>query len=191
MKIVTPELVKGLWNHMGTKYKTGWKHKPNAWEAKLAATVLDVMNIIDKKTFMEQYAFILGRTIYTPFVPGEIQENYSLEKQIACCVHEHFHWLDACRMGKWKWNYAYVTSSRRRAVMEARAYVTNIEIYHWYCGKILSPAKIADVLKNYNCNVTDRRIAEDIMESNVRTIKQGGYSSNTTIEALKYLTTRL
>ena len=183
----TSEDVKEFWNYMCRHYGTTWKYKPNAWEASVAAYFLDLMKIIDKKTFMERYAFILGSTIYLPFKPGEVHEIFSFEHQISACIHEHTHWDDACDLGKFKWNYRYVTSSEQRAIMEARGYRTNMEVYHWYTGKMLDPVEVANTLKNYACSKNDINLAVEFLTRSIKTIQQGGYKSPVTIVGLQKL----
>ena len=137
---------------------------------------------------MNRYATILGKTIYIPFVPGEANEDFPAEKQISLCVHEHQHWNDACDRGKLTWNWEYLIDSEKRAVAEALGYKTNIEMYHWYTGKIIPVKVITDLLlKSYKCGFKDVLVAEGILNRSLKTIKRGGYTSPATIIGLQIL----
>jgi hypothetical protein len=188
MQEPTPELVVEFWEYMCAYYGTRWKYKGDAWEARVIAWVLDKLKIIDKETWMRRYSFVLGRTIYTPYRIGEISEEFPVVNQISSCVHEHEHWRDACWKGKLKWDWEYITSSSKRAIAEAKAYSTNIEIYHWYTeGEMLSPRRIAKILENYGCTKEDIELARTIMIRTAIQLNSGTYSYPVTITALKWL----
>jgi hypothetical protein len=190
MKEPTPEIVKDFWDYMCTHYGTKWKYKGDAWEAKVIAWFLDKLKIVDKETWMRRYSFVLGRTIYTPYRPGEISEEFPAVNQISSCVHEHEHWRDACYKGKLKWDWQYLTSGSKRAIAEGKAYSTNIEVYHWYSnGKILSVKQIAKVLKNYACTEEDIKLAKIIMMRTVISLNSG-YFQPVAIIALRWLERR-
>ena len=186
-KNISAAQVKNFWSYMCDHYNTKWVYKPSAWQAKVAATFLDTIGIINKKTFMERFSFILGSTIYLPFKPGELTENFPAQNQISAAIHEHQHLIDGNKMGKFTFNWQYVFSKSKRAILEANAYQTNIEVYHWYTGRLLDPIKVANVLKNYGCNSKHISTAAKILELAVPLIKQGLYESEATLTGLKWL----
>ena len=177
-----------FWEEMCSHYGTSWKYKKNAWEAKVIGKILASRDIVTYDNWMNNYSTILGRTIYIPFVPGEASDNHPAEKQISSCTHEHQHWNDACDRGKLTWNWEYLISSEKRAVAEALGYKTNIEMYHWFTGKIIPTKVIVDLLaKTYKCGLKDVLIAKDILDRSIKLIERGDYTSPATVTSLEIL----
>ena len=183
-----------FWTKMCKYFGTRWKYKRDAWEAKVIAKILDVRGIVSYNNWMNNYATILGRTIYIPFKPGQDLEMFSARKQISLCVHEHQHYYDACERGKVRWSWEYLTSSEKRAAAEASGYKTNLEMHLWFTGGLFQhfPSTIGTLLRaTYDCDMKDVLVAENVMNKYIKRLERDehyeSYSTRKGIEILEGL----
>lgn len=127
---VTPEMVTGLWSHLGTRYRTQVIDKASADEMKLVSRALAQMGILDADRFMERYTTTIGLSIYTPFEVGVEEGRFTLERQLHIGVHEHKHakqYID----GEVRFMLEYIGDPARRAHYEAQAMTVNLELDYW------------------------------------------------------------
>lgn len=177
-------LVKGFANYMFNKYELDVKLKSKSVFMKFVAWFLNLCGIIDKKHFMERYSTVIGNNVYLPFEIGGYVDKFPLEKQIATIVHECQHAVQKIKDGTWKFSWRYLTNTSARARYEAHAYVTNMEIHHWYADKMLSPKFLSDLLYNYGCKKRDVELSRAILQYNYPEIAKGIYHSVATISAI-------
>lgn len=187
---ITPELVRGFWSHFERLYHTRTVPKADATEMKAVASALKLMGILDADAFMTKFVTTLWRRIYVPFTVGEIGSSWSLWDQIVVCVHEHQHVEQLQRDGWFKFTTQYLTSSAKRAMYEAEAYRSDMEMWFWRTGELLSPHSLAGSLVSYNCKVGDIRTVEIALEMSSITVKKGGVINRASQRAIEYLETQ-
>jgi hypothetical protein len=168
---LTPQMTKDFWDYMSDLYGTKILSKKDS----SVGSFLSLMKIQDKEKFMSKYTTTIGKTIYVSFDIGGTTDKNVLASQISTCVHEHQHVVQYNR-GGFDFTLEYVFQHDQRAKLEAEAYSTNIEIYHWYTGKL-----------DYGCDANDVLVAEKIMNANVKIIKYGGIIHEASKEAIAWL----
>ena len=142
---VRPETVRAFWQHMQTRYRTTVHTKGDALEMVAVGFALERMGVLSAEEFLKRYATTIGRRIYVPFTVGEGSDLWG---QMALCVHEHQHVEQLDREGlSFVWNY--LTRPARRAIYEADAYVSTMEMHFWRTGTLLSPEDLTGQLRAY------------------------------------------
>jgi hypothetical protein len=183
---LTPQMTKDFWDYMSDLYGTKILSKKDSSFMKVVGSFLSLMKIQDKEKFMSKYTTTIGKTIYVSFDIGGTTDKNVLASQISTCVHEHQHVVQYNR-GGFDFTLEYVFQHDQRAKLEAEAYSTNIEIYHWYTGKLLDTKVLATKLLDYGCDANDVLVAEKIMNANVKIIKYGGIIHEASKEAIAWL----
>lgn len=155
----TSAQTRAFWDQMTRAYGTRVLPKRQALEMRLTARLLDGLGILDASAFLDRYTTVWGRRIYTSFAPGQ---GDGLWSQILVCVHEHRHVEQLQELGWARYHAQYLGSARGRALLEADAYCTNIELHHWRCGRLPALEPYADVLRDYACDESSRRAALEV-----------------------------
>jgi hypothetical protein len=159
MAKLTSKMVKEFWKRMCGHYGTEVVDKPSAKEMKAIGGFLDAVGVLDKEAFLRTYATTLWNRIYVPFELGNAK-SMPLLGQVAVCVHEHVH---AGQFQDPTFPLLYITSTRERALAEARAYRTNFEMYWFLAKQKLSPKAVAHTLVDYGCTPKDITAAENFL----------------------------
>ncbi len=183
----SPTLILSFWAFMTGHFKSRVIDKKDAAEMKLVATFLDQLGILDKKAFLERYATTIGRRIYLPFTPGEPSNTWGPWEQMAVAVHEHQHVVQVDRLGLVTFGARYLTSSAQRAMFEAEAYRSNMEMQFWRFGTLPDPKKIAQVLGDYAIGAQDGEFVRKYLEASAASIKRGAVVNVSTKVALGWL----
>jgi hypothetical protein len=183
---IQPEEVWAFWQHMQRHFDTTRVNKRDAFEMQAFAQALDWLGVLDRKRFLSSYTTTLGRRIYTPFDPGVPKAGWDLWSQVVVCVHEHQHVVQSRREGV-TFELEYLTDSGERAVYEAEAYRSNLELTYWRTGKTPSARQLASVLKNYGCSATDISVAERYLELSAVSVRAGAVINESTKVALDWL----
>jgi hypothetical protein len=176
--------VESFWESMDEEYNSVTEQKTKSSFMKVIGWFLDVIGVQNKDLFMEDYATTIKRTIYVPFHIGG--NEISLIQQVVTCVHEHQH-IEQYNRLKGKYMLGYLFNSRKRALYEAEAYSTNIEIYYWLTGKVLNTAGLANILKEYGCDGGDINAAKKVLDETVANVVKGKYTHKATLIALEEL----
>ncbi len=173
MAQLTPKTVRALWSFLQRRYRSEVVDKRRAPEMWVAAWFVKRFAKIPADVFMSRYATTIGRRIYVPFTIGQPTGGFDLWTQVVLAVHEHQHVEQVKRHGWFRFVLRYLMSSRARAMFEADAYRTALELEHWRSGRIPSPAHYARKLGDYGASADDIRAAEQILISTARSIKRG------------------
>ena len=178
------EDVIDFWDHMSKKYKFDVIQKDTSVAMHAAGFALDAIGVTNKEKFMEDFAVTLANNVYVPFHVGDGKES-ELLGQVMVAVHESQHVLQ-WRRNPLKFMRNYLFNDAARAHYEAEAYRTNMEIYHFFTGKMLSPTKLANLLKNYGVDAGDIRVTRKNLESSRRVIENGYVISGVSKHAIKW-----
>lgn len=183
-KKITKKDAEKFFKYMSKKYKTEYFDKGEKPPVKLLAEVIDKMGVIKADDFMKKFSMTIGRRIYLPFKPGAAKP--SPWSQIKTCVHEHQHVMQY-RKNPFKHVMRYVLSSAKRAVLEAEAYRTAMELDWWRYRRWVPVTKYTDLLKYYGCNKADRRVAEKHLKISQGIVKRGKVISKVSRNAIAWL----
>lgn len=189
---ITPTLVRAFWKRLMDDYDTELVRKQDSSFMSLIARSLGLIGVLDKDAFMSRFTTTIGHKIYTPFelgVPGE-GGRHSLVAQVIIGAHEHQHVEQSNRDGPVEFSWKYLLDASARALYEAEAYLTSMELNWFIFGKRPKSKLYADKLKSYGCDATDVELARRRLESGRITLKYGGVSTELgkkSIEILKEL----
>ncbi|MFU8802362.1 MAG: hypothetical protein ACNA8W_01000 [Bradymonadaceae bacterium] len=170
---LTPKMVIQFWQDMMTRFQTRTCLKTDSLRMRATAQMLGMIRLMDAPTFMERYTTVWGHTIYTPFVIGQGSDQDTLWWQIVVCVHEHQHVVQFDRDGFLPYGVRYVLSSRRRAILEAEAYLCNIELHYRRHRELPDLDALAARLGPYGCCPEDVARARAIFEEAAPRIAAG------------------
>lgn len=184
---INPQYVESFWAYMDNEYDSETERKSKSSFMKMIGWFLDVIGVQDKNMFMNDYATTIKRKIYVPFFVGG--NELTLIQQVMICVHEHQH-IEQYNRLKGKYTMGYLFNSHKRALYEAEAYSTNIEIYYWLTGRIMNTKELANKLKEYGCNDDDIKVAKKVLDETVTNVINGKYMHKSTLIALEELKKR-
>lgn len=182
-KKLTPELVKKFYKHFTKNYGMKIVDKDNAAEMEMVGWFLDLMGIQDKDDFLNNYTTTIGNRIYISFEVGS--KEIPLDRQIETLVHELHHKRQMNRDNLFMIKYAL--DKDYRALKEARAYTTNLEMRYWYCGKIYNTDKLALVLRGYDLDGEHIRVVKKHLRIHGKVAKQGGIENKISQQAIRWL----
>jgi len=180
----TPQQVKDFAEYMFKRFNLNAIDKRKAWEMKALAWGLDAAGIVNQKKFMKYYSVNLLKRVYFPFEIGNSGEMW-LPNQVAIIIHECQHSIQHRTEG-FIYIPNYLFSSCKRANYEADAYRANMEIHYWYTHKVISPAVLADKLRNYGCTPADMAVACRSLEVAAKMVKHGGVVTEATKVAITW-----
>ncbi len=184
---ISGNLVKSFWNHMTSQYGTRVIDKNNAIEMKLVAWFLQAINVLDAQKFLQRYATTIGKRIYVPFAIGGRDYAYNFWSQIVICCHEHQHIEQILKEGFVPFAARYISNKAARAAYEAEAYISDMELYFWRTGKVLSPKLLANNLLDYGCRSSDVKVTEKTLNIASYTVRGGGVINRASKKAIDWL----
>ena len=184
MPKITSKQVKDFWKYMGRAYRFKVIDKSNATEMRIVGWALDMMGIQNRKNFLKNFTTTVGNRVYIPFEIGKGTQR-QLVQQVITCTHEAQHVAQYRRDHSFLLKYLLSDSSR--ALYEADAYRTNMEIYWWFYKKLLSPGMLANKLKSYSVGKSDIRVVKKHLLSASKTVKYGGVITGTSKKAIRWL----
>lgn len=188
MSEVTRATVVGLWDHMRRRFGTTTVSKPSASEMRLLADVLGRLGVVDAQAFLTRYATTIGRRIYVPFEVGVPQRGWSLWSQLSICVHEHQHVVQLDEHGPIPFALRYLGSRSGRALLEADAYRTSLELHYWRFGELPRLDGMAHaVLSGYALRTEDVEIAQRVLELSGEAIQRGAVITRAGRAAIDWL----
>lgn len=176
---LTSVVVRELWTHMLLTFGATVEAKQDAQLMRIAAALLNTLNIQDKETFLKSFVTTIDKTIYIPFDIGIEGSNgqWSYWSQIRLCVHEHQHVLQGTREGWAAFDTRYLISSAFRAGYEAEAYGCDMEMEWWRHGAAFDVEAFAKAeplkLKRYGCKTKDIEQAQHMLLCRAALVKQG------------------
>lgn len=189
--MLTPELTVAFWEHMQKEFGASVVQKDEAAIMKVAATLLDALDIQDKDQFMQDFVTTLHKTIYIPFKIGIDVPRWPLWSQVRVCVHECQHTVQGSREGWVTFDGRYVTSSSWRAGYEAECYGCDMEMERWRLGSQFDPfvfaKERAQGLKNYGCSEADIDQAAEMLTIRAGVITQGVVETRAAQVAIPWL----
>ena len=146
--------------------------KQRAPEMRASSFVLDAMNIMPRDTFMHRYTTVWARRIYPCFEVGhgDAEDRWG---QLVVCVHEHQHVVQYDRQGFAIYAAKYLASRRFRALAEAEAYLTQLELAYWRNDKMPDIDALADGLLAYGCRASDVRAARAVLQQGADRLRDG------------------
>lgn len=186
---ITPELVRGLWDHMAATFGSTTANKEDSQLMHAIAEALGTMGIIRPKSFLEDFTTTIHTTIYTPFeigVPGD-GGRHSLEDQLILCVHEHHHVHQARREGCASFFAKYLGNPTHRAHYESEAYRCDLEMSWFLHARTMDPNDLAESLKHYGVGPADRAVAAKELRMSAKMVRAGGIHNKTSKEAINWL----
>jgi len=183
---LTAAKVKKFWRGMCDHYGSAVCNKGNAKEMQLVGGFLGALGILNKEDFLKHYATTLGSRIYVPFKVGSIDPNHSLISQAVVCVHEHVH---VCQDADSEASFGlrYLVDKDYRALCEAKAYRTNMEMWWYLTGECPTAATLAATLKHYGCDARDIKAAEAYLAKAEKMVRKGAIASPVTKTAIDIL----
>ncbi len=174
MSEVTPAIVRGLWAQLGRELRSTVVNKPSATEMQAIASVLGAMGIVDAYQFLSNYATTLDHRIYIPFTIGEPLRGWTLWAQLTTAVHEHQHVAQVDEFGSFVFALRYLTSKSGRALLEADAFRTELELHFWRFGELPDLAGFAAArLTGYGLGASEITIAQRMLELSGESIRRG------------------
>ena len=193
--LLTPEIVQGLWTHMGREFGFEVITKATSEEMQLAGRALEAMGIQSAETFLNEYTTTIGRKIYIPFEIGVSREDgrYSLLSQVLVCGHEATHVCQFLRPTGGQFVVEYLLDPSRRASYEVEAMRTDMEVYRWlYDGeRALDPRRKAETLYHYGCPSVDVDVAEKALNMVAVSIGLGAVATRSGKQVIRYLSREL
>ena len=173
---------------METTYKSETVDKNNSTLMELVAWSLCTMGVMDRESFMDNYCTTLGNIIYINFEVGN-EKHKDLWNQIVICVHEHQHVYQAREDTTLLFSAQYLVSKAYRALQEAEAYRTCMELHQWRYGNIpkTEPKRLAEKVRRYACSSEDVQTVEKILDISVQVIERGGIISPVAATAIEWL----
>lgn len=188
---VTPEMVKDFWAYMTTKYGTTVKSKADADEMKLVAMVLDAMHITDKDAFLARFVTTIGKTIYVPFTIGDDKNPvWSLFSQLAVCMHEHQHVIQANRDGEALFMVRYLLDPTWRATYEGEGYRTNMTLLYQMFGNQPDVDPYVRSIANYGLGLAEMAYFRHFLKMSIPAIVAGGVPDEACRVTLAWLATQ-
>lgn len=157
-----------LWDMLSMDYRTLIVSKDDGPEWEAVGTLLDKAGVLDRETFMTRFATTIGETIALPDI-----SEWSPWDSILLAVHEHTHviWY---RAGKLQYLANYLRSGTR-ALEEARAYGTELEMIYAKTGKVTRKhvQSILGRLESYALEEADLKAADRYLTSIARGLRNG------------------
>jgi hypothetical protein len=151
--------VVGLWNHLSSHYGSEVVPKSESPVMRICSGALSLLRIQTRSEFMERYTTVINRRIYLPFAHDPPGTEATLWSRIATGIHEHQHVVQARRDGFLRFAASYLSSERARALYEAEAYGTELELMRWAGRGSRTPESIAAGLASYGCGERAREVA--------------------------------
>lgn len=184
---LTPEMVSGLWGHMAKTYDFQVMAKDDAPAMVAVANFLDLMKIMDKDTFLENYTTTIGRVVFPNFTPGVVEAGRRpLPAQVRTCGHEtrHVVQFDEESVG---FMLRYLADHSARARYELEALQVSQEVHFFLYGDIPDPDDQAAMLLDYRCSEDDVKFVVAGLRSSARTIRAGGIVREESAAVCNYL----
>ena len=188
MSEVTPAIVRGLWAQLSKELRSTVVNKPSATEMQAIASVLGAMGIVDAYQFLSNYATTLDHRIYVPFTVGEPLRGWTLWAQLTTAVHEHQHVAQVDEYGSFVFALRYLTSKSGRALLEADAFRTELELHFWRFGVLPDLTGFAAArLTGYGLSADEILIAQRMLELSGESIRRGAVLTRAGRIALDWL----
>jgi hypothetical protein len=147
---------------------------------------LQVMGVLDHEAFLKRFTTTLIQDVYAPFSLGVETEYYDRWAQIVVLVHEHVHVLQY--LNDPSFPVLYLASKANRAVYEAVAYGTRLELEYWRYGEIVTPIdQVASHILAYACSAPEVKVVASALEAFQFTVEGGAIINEPTAIALDAL----
>ena len=182
--IKSSQVVK-FWDVMGDKYDFSVHDKRKSGNMDRISRLLDMIGVQDRQAFMENYTTTLGDDVYIPFSLGKGRQR-EMVNQIITCVHEVQHVLQY-RRNPMRFFSNYALSDAARTHYEVDAYRTNMEIWYYLKGTILSPRGLSKCLEGYGVSKGDIHVAEKHLRVSAKLLKHGVIVSGVSKDAIKIM----
>jgi hypothetical protein len=169
----TPEQVKAFYVAACKQYDAEIVDKNDSRLMKITAGFLDGIGVVDKESFMRDFTTTLGSYIFVPYTPGVATDQYTLEDQVAICVHEiqHVVQFDDDPVG---FMVLYLTNKSARAEFESAAYAADLE-WSWKTRqKGYDIARRAQSLLSYGLKQEHCDFMRQYLEVQDDVFRQGG-----------------
>lgn len=184
---LTPAMVAGLWEHMAETYDFRVVEKHDAAGMKLIGNFLDLMKIMDREKFLEDYATTVGHLVCPNFKPGVVVPGgRGLASQVRVCGHETRHVALDDEEGL-AYSITYLADHSARALFELQCLQVSQEIHFFLYDEIPDPDEQAGMLLAYNCTKDDVRFVAKGLRSSARTVKAGGMVRKESAYVCNYL----
>lgn len=177
------DAIIAFWKHMSHKFGSSHCTKGDSEFCKMIAWCADKMGIMDSDDFMKKYSSTIGKKIYTPWKIGS--DEKPLWYQIVIIVHEHVHVYQDDTDDFFQ--IKYLASDAHRAVFEAEAYRTELELCWWRYGALPSIRKVAEKVKPYSVSDDDVDVVEQYLKSSSVSICKGALLGPVIRHALVWL----
>jgi hypothetical protein len=185
MKELTKEVVVGLWQCLQEEFGSEVKHKDDSAFMERVGGFLDLIGVLDKDAFMDNYATTIFDTIYLPFDIGDFSVVSPLS-QVALAVHEHEHVVqyDGDPV---EFCFMYMATKSSRAHWEAEAYRTGMELIYKLTGTMPNADYVARKILNYGCGDDEVQYIRQFLLMSQHPMKHGAIISDVTHRALTFL----
>lgn len=146
---------------------------------------------LDQETFLQRYAFTLGKFIWYPFnIDNPVPTPFwpTLGGQLIGVAHEHVHVRQGDESGLAPFATDYALSSEARATRwEADGYTTSLELGPTLLGYEPDPGVLAKNLGAYGCTDGDIEATRIILTSRQDVVRQGGVITPESREVFSFL----
>ena len=176
----TADEVRAFYAYLPGRFGARVAQKADSEAMKACARFLALLKIGSADAFMSSYCTTIpdvtgqaGAAIYVPFEPGTPLGGWTLQAQHDLLVHECTHAVQIATDGGLAFALAYLADEMARAMYEARAYATAIELA---CLRGVTPPDAADLanhLLGYGCSAAAITVAREAIESLALTIGAG------------------
>ena len=161
---VPPEAVFAVWRALQIRYGTRLIRKDQHPLMVTVGNALQVMGVLDREAFLKRFTTTLLQDIYAPFTLGVETEYYDCWAQIVVLVHEHVHVVQY--LSEPSFPVKYLASKADRAVYEAVAYGTRLELEFWRYGECVTPIdQISAHILSYACGVSEVKVVASALEA--------------------------
>lgn len=153
----TPELARDLWRHMSLHLHSKVAQKEDKVVMRVASRIVARRTNTTAEDFMTDFVTTLGRRIYIPFEVGG-DTDWSLRDQMLLAVHEHQH-VAQWRHQPVKFLVRYARDTRRRALFEAEAFLSEVEACAAFGWPPPDLTRRIDTLRGYGVSAEDTEAA--------------------------------
>ena len=173
----TADEVRAFYAYLPGRFNARVADKRSSEEMRLIGQFLALLKIQSVESFRNSYVTTIpggpGALIYCPFTPGVEVGAWTLQAQHDLLVHECTHAVQIATDGALPFALGYLADEMQRAMYEARAYATAIELAHLRGVPPQAAADLANHLLGYGCSAAAITVARQAIESLAQTIGAG------------------
>ena len=160
-------------------------NKKDSWLMNFIGWFLQLIKVMTKETFMENYTTTMFGKVYLNFELGNLEQRSGIS-QMALITHESEHRRQCIRDSSWLWRLGYLFSEKRRTCYEMVAYGSTMKIKYTIGKEMPDIEKYINKLKPYRCNKY-LDMARDYFEFVVANLNNDTYDTEIEIDAKQWI----